>query len=70
MTWSLTGWGAFTYSPEEELRLLRFEDQVDEELKKDWQADVMELQEEVIFDKNEEMKRQRTLCVYRRTGRG
>ena len=29
---------------------------VDEELKKNWQADVMELQEEVIFDKNEEMK--------------
>ncbi len=29
---------------------------MDEELKKDWQADVMELQEEVIFDKNEEMK--------------
>ena len=48
--------GAFTYSPEEGTPAAAFEDQVDEELKKDWQADVMELQEEVIFDKNEEMK--------------
>lgn len=30
--------------------------QIDEETKKEWQADVMELQEEIIFDKNEEMK--------------
>ena len=29
---------------------------MDENLKKDWQADVMELQEEIIFDKNETMK--------------
>ena len=33
-----------------------FEDQVDEDVKADWQADVMELQEEVSFDKNEQMK--------------
>ena len=48
--------GAFAYSPEEGTPAASFEDQVDEELKKDWQAEVMELQEEVIFDKNEEMK--------------
>jgi len=31
-------------------------DQIDEEQKADWQADVMELQAEVIFDKNETLK--------------
>lgn len=48
--------GAFTYSPEEGTPAAQFPDQIDEEVKKDWQADVMELQEEIIFDKNEEMK--------------
>ena len=48
--------GAFTYSPEEGTPAAEFTDQVDENLKKDWQADVMELQEEIIFDKNETMK--------------
>ena len=48
--------GAFTYSPEEGTPAAEFADQVDEELKKDWQADVMELQEEIICDKNETMK--------------
>ena len=45
--------GAFAYSPEEGTPAAEFADQVDEEVKLDWQADVMELQEEVIFDKNE-----------------
>jgi len=45
--------GAFAYSPEEGTVAAELPDQVDEELKLDWQADVMELQEEVIFDKNE-----------------
>ena len=44
--------GAFTYSPEEGTPAAGFENQVEEELKSDWQAQVMELQEEVIFDKN------------------
>ena len=48
--------GAFTYSPEEGTPAAEFTDQVDENLKKDWQADVMELEEEVIFDKNETLK--------------
>ena len=48
--------GAFTYSPEEGTPAAEFADQVDEEQKAEWQADVMELQEEIIFDKNEEMK--------------
>ena len=45
--------GAFAYSPEEGTVAAELPDQVDEEVKLDWQADVMELQEEVIFDKNE-----------------
>lgn len=45
--------GAFAYSPEEGTPAAEFEDQIEEEVKLDWQADVMELQEEVIFDKNE-----------------
>ena len=48
--------GVFTYSPEEGTPAAEFPDQIDEETKKEWQADVMELQEEIIFDKNEEMK--------------
>lgn len=48
--------GAFTYSPEEGTPAAEFPDQIEEEVKKNWQADVMELQEEIIFDKNEEMK--------------
>ena len=45
--------GAFAYSPEEGTPAAEFAEQVDEDVKLDWQADVMELQEEVIFDKNE-----------------
>ncbi len=48
--------GAFTYSPEEGTPAAGYEDQIDEEVKKDYQADVMELQEEISFDKNESMK--------------
>ena len=47
--------GAFAYSPEEGTKAAEFDNQVDEELKQDWVADVMELQEEVIIDKNESL---------------
>lgn len=50
--------GAFAYSPEEGSPAAEFEDQVDEELKAEWVSDVMELQEEVIIDKNDSMKSQ------------
>ena len=48
--------GAFTYSAEEGTPAAEMPDQIDEEQKADWQAEVMELQEEVIFDKNDSMK--------------
>ena len=45
--------GAFAYSPEEGTKAASFPDQIDDDKKDDWQAEDMELQEEVIFDKNE-----------------
>ncbi len=47
--------GSFLYSREEGTPAAEYPDQIGEETKLLWQADVMELQREVIFDKNEEM---------------
>ena len=47
--------GAFTYSPEEDTPAATYEDQIDEEVKEDRQADIMELQQEIAFDKAEDM---------------
>ena len=47
--------GAFAYSQEENTPAADFPDQVPEETRADWQAEVMELQEEIILDKNEDM---------------
>lgn len=48
--------GAFPYSPEEGTPAAEFSNQIEEELKSEWRDEIMELQEEIIFDKNEEMK--------------
>lgn len=48
--------GAFAYSPEEGTPAAEFNDQVEEQVKNDWRDEIMELQEEIIFDKNEELK--------------
>ncbi len=47
--------GVFTYSPEEDTPAARMEGQIDEEVKEDRQADLMELQQEIAFDLAEEM---------------
>ena len=47
--------GVFTYSPEEGTKAAAMENQVEEEVKQTWRDEVMELQEEIIFDKNESM---------------
>jgi ribosomal protein S12 methylthiotransferase len=47
--------GAFAYSPEEGTPAIDFPDQVSEEQKNIWRDEIMELQEEVSFDKNESM---------------
>ncbi len=46
--------GVFTYSPEEGTPAAEFDGQISEKQKAAWRADVMELQEEISFDKNEE----------------
>ncbi|MCD7920943.1 MAG: 30S ribosomal protein S12 methylthiotransferase RimO [Clostridiales bacterium] len=47
--------GAFEFSPEENTPAADYPDQVDETTRAEWQADVMELQEEIIMDKNADM---------------
>lgn len=47
--------GVFTYSPEEDTPAARMENQIDEEVKEDRQADLMELQQEIAFDLAEDM---------------
>ena len=55
--------GAFTYSPEEDTPAATFEDQIDEEVKEDRQADIMELQQEIAFDKAEDMIGRKVLVM-------
>lgn len=45
--------GVFTYSVEEDTPAAEFEDQIEEEIKKDRQAEIMELQQEIAFEKAE-----------------
>lgn len=47
--------GAFAYSMEEDTPAALLPDQVDEDLKEEWRDEVMELQEEIIFDCNDTM---------------
>ena len=55
--------GVFTYSPEEDTPAASFEEQVDEETKIDRQADIMELQQEIAFDKADAMIGKRLLVM-------
>lgn len=47
--------GVFTYSPEEDTPAAVFADQIDEDLKSERQAELMELQQEIAFEKAEDM---------------
>ena len=47
--------GVFTYSPEEDTPAASMPDQIDEEIKEDRQAQLMELQQEIAFEKAENM---------------
>ena len=47
--------GVFTYSPEEDTPAAEMPDQIDEEVKLDRQADLMELQQEIAFDNAQNM---------------
>ncbi len=48
--------GVFPYSPEEGTPAETFPDQIEEETKLDWKDEVMELQQEISFDLNEDLK--------------
>jgi ribosomal protein S12 methylthiotransferase len=47
--------GVFTYSPEEDTPAALMKDQIDESVKEDRQAELMELQQEIAFEKAENM---------------
>ena len=47
--------GVFTYSPEEDTPAATFANQIDEDVKEDRRADLMELQQEIAFDLAEDM---------------
>lgn len=47
--------GVFTYSPEEDTPAATFPDQIEEEVKQDRQAEIMELQQEIAFAHAEDM---------------
>lgn len=47
--------GVFTYSMEEDTRAALMPDQIDEEVKSDRRDEIMELQQEIVFEKNESL---------------
>ena len=55
--------GVFTYSPEEDTPAAGFENQIDEEIKSDRQAEIMELQQGIAFDRAADMAGQRVLVM-------
>ena len=55
--------GVFTYSAEEDTPAAGFPDQIEEEVKKDRQADIMELQQEIAFEKAEDMVGKSLWCM-------
>lgn len=55
--------GVFTYSAEEDTPAATFDDQIDEELKKDRQAEIMELQQEIAFEKAQDAVGRTVLAI-------
>lgn len=55
--------GAFTYSPEEGTPACGFDNQIEEEQKKLWQQEVMELQEEIMEDMNQTHIGEELFCI-------
>lgn len=48
--------GVFAYSPEEDTPAYSFKDQVPDEVKEDRRAEIMELQQDIAFERSESMK--------------
>lgn len=57
--------GVFTYSPEEDTPAAGMPEQIEEEVKEDRQAEIMELQQEIAFDKAEDMIGREVLVMIR-----
>ena len=55
--------GVFTYSPEENTPAAIMPDQIDEEVKEERQAEIMELQQEIAFDLAEDMEGREVLVM-------
>ena len=55
--------GVFTYSPEEDTAASLFPNQIEEDVKLERQADLMELQQEIAFEKANDMIGQRLLVM-------
>lgn len=55
--------GVFTYSPEENTAAALFDDQIDEEVKLERYAEIMELQQEIAFDKAQDMVGERLFVM-------
>ena len=67
MKWNLTRLGVFTYSAEENTPAANMEDQIDEEVKISRRNEIMELQQEIVFEKSEKLCGKRVCCAYRGT---
>ena len=55
--------GVFTYSPEEDTPAAEMSDQISEEVKQERQAELMELQQDIVFDQAEDMIGQEVLVM-------
>ena len=55
--------GVFTYSPEEDTPAAMMADQIEEEVKEDRRAEIMELQQEIAYDKAEAMIGQKLMVM-------
>ena len=55
--------GVFTYSPEEDTPAAMMADQIEEEVKEDRRAEIMELQQEIAYDKADAMIGQRLMVM-------
>ena len=58
----------FTYSPEEDTPAASMPDQIPEEVKEERQAELMELQQDIVFDQAEDRIGERAACDDRRQG--
>ena len=55
--------GVFTYSPEEDTKAAEMSDQIPEEVKQERQAELIELQQNIVFDQAEDMIGQEVLVM-------